>query len=188
MNAATVWDRYFNPVTKETADLLTELVQRGGNGDHLEIGTLFGASAIHAALYKKEKGLGGKIVCIDPFEPGLLTPTIRERCVCDPTPEIVMENAKFYGVADRIEIIKTKSKPFPIKGRRFATTYIDGDHTFSGAYSDWENARQITDVAILLDDDSPILGPYRVAREFIAVDPDWEVRYQYGMIMAVKNR
>src|SRR5574342_461649 len=45
--------------------ILAQTVINAGNGDHLEIGSLFGGSAILSALVKKNFSLQGNIYCID---------------------------------------------------------------------------------------------------------------------------
>ena len=182
-----IWSKYLNPLTELNAYMLELAVLLGGHGDHLEIGTLFGASAIHAALTKKRNGLGGKVVCIDPFESDLLTPTIWAQCNdIAPTVEIVMSNATHFGVDDRIEIIQKKSNPLPFAGQRFATAYIDGDHSVEGVRADWNNLKKIVDVAVLLDDDKTHMGTYKVAREDIAVDKDWKAWFAYQMVLVLR--
>ena len=46
---------------------LAQMVKNAGNGNHLEIGTAWGGSAIMAALVKRRFGLDGQIVAFDPI-------------------------------------------------------------------------------------------------------------------------
>ena len=43
---------------------LISMAQMAGPGDHVDIGTLYGASAIGVALMKKELEIDGKVYCI----------------------------------------------------------------------------------------------------------------------------
>ena len=47
---------------------LISMAQQAGDGDHVDIGSLYGASAIGVALMKKELGLKGDVYCIDPYD------------------------------------------------------------------------------------------------------------------------
>ena len=48
-------------------DILLECVERAGDGNYIEIGTLFGGSAISVALLKKWLSQEGLIFCVDPL-------------------------------------------------------------------------------------------------------------------------
>ena len=52
-------------MTPEEAAVLAEVVNV--DGDHLEIGTMWGGTAIIAALVKKNNGFKGQVIVIDPF-------------------------------------------------------------------------------------------------------------------------
>ncbi len=122
-----------------------------GNGDHLEIGTLFGGSAILAARIKKELGLDGKIVCVDPLD-GYYGHPHDPMSGVDVTKGRVLSNARLFGVEDRLQIIAKKSKPWPVDlGQRFASAFIDGDHTVRGALYDWSKVEAQTDKIVLID-------------------------------------
>lgn len=113
-----------------------------GPGDHVEIGTLFGASAIAVALTKKRLSIPGKVYCIDPFESRVgvevsssgVPPELKEG-----TPEAVLRNAEKFGV--ELEIIRKKSIPWPeeLGDKMFASGYIDGWHVGETPYQDFLN-------------------------------------------------
>lgn len=123
-----------------------------GHGDHLEIGTLFGGSAIVVALCKQLNGLSGNVICVDPLDgyygqrrdpnTGLLV-----------NRTTVLQNAHKFGVLDRIEIVQTMSQPWPeeLKGREFASAYIDGDHTGNRPVLDWLRASMQTSRYVVFD-------------------------------------
>jgi hypothetical protein len=131
--------------------LMAETVMR--DGDHLEIGTMHGGSAIVAALVKREFGFGGNVVCIDPLD-GYYTGT-RYEFEVDPvtfvpiTIETIRENEKRFGV--ELEIVQARSHPFPIHDRTFTTAYIDGGHTGDTPILDFINASACTTGFIVFD-------------------------------------
>lgn len=179
----------FDPLTKETRPILERLIQLGGHGDHLEIGTLYGASAIYSALTKQLHDLRGRVFCIDPFDMDLLTETIIEKCVMLPTPEIVMDNALEAGVDGRLVIVQAKSDPFPLPCHRFATAYIDGDHSFEAVKRDWLNVSPLVDKAILFDDCQDWGDVYRLLHEVVEQDPEWTLEFidKAWMCLAVRK-
>lgn len=131
--------------------ILAQCVKAAGNGDYLEIGTLFGHSAFTAALTKRYYGLPGEIVCIDPlngssygkeFDPD--TPGIPI------VPKTLEDNARRVNV--NLEIVQAKSTPFPISGRRFAVTFIDGWHLDGQPVMDWRAVKDITDKMVIFHD------------------------------------
>lgn len=128
-----------------------EVIAHAGHGDHLEIGTLFGGSAILAARIKEELGLDGKIVCVDPLNGYYGYPHDPASGV-EVTKGRVLSNARLFGVEKRLQLITKKSKPWPIDlDRRFASAFIDGDHTFEGALDDWRAVESQVDKIVLID-------------------------------------
>ena len=125
-------------------------------GDHVEIGTLHGGSAIVAALAKKEAGMPGMIYAIDPF--GWAEGQTQEGPV--PSPELVMSNAKLFGVEDRIVVFEQKHPPLPdeLEDMEFDTAFIDGDHFYDAARDDWDNLKNRVRKYILFHDIT--LGKY----------------------------
>ena len=121
---------------------IAAMVEAAPDGDHVDIGSLFGASAITAALMKKELGHKGKVYCIDPYEKRTvkrgenITPELLEG-----NPEALMENAEKFEV--KLTLIQERSDPWPekLKGATFVTAYIDGDHMGDAPWIDFENLR-----------------------------------------------
>jgi hypothetical protein len=122
---------------------LISMAQQAGDGDHVDIGTLYGASAIGVALMKKELGIKGDVYCIDPYDDevrdelvhagdGLSTPVSASE-------EALFHNAEHFGV--ELKLIKEYSHPWPkeLENNTFASAYIDGDHVGNGPRNDFEN-------------------------------------------------
>ena len=53
--------------TPHDAGILVQAVINAKHGDHVEIGTFYGHSAILVAAAKKEFGMHGKVYCVDPW-------------------------------------------------------------------------------------------------------------------------
>lgn len=180
-------------VAIEAADvnILAWAVARAGDGNHLEIGTLFGGSAIITALVKAELGLKGRVTCLDPLDGYYLgTPFA---CPVDPvctkpiTAERVRKNAEAFGV--ELEIIAKKSQPFPeeLMDRRFVSAYIDGDHWGDGPMLDWLNVKARTDRIVVFDNNDAKHPAVQKAVEEAIKDPAWKLIF-LGGISAVLER
>jgi len=134
---------------REKHGLLAQCVFEAGHGDHLEVGTLYGASAILAALTKKEFGLSGDVYCVDPFVDEDIDPSIKALTDYRVSIERVLGNAKKMGVDLRVS--KMPFAEYEIKNR-FASAYIDGDHTYEGVKLDWDKASPHVDKLVFFDD------------------------------------
>lgn len=157
------------------AGILAQLVLLGGNGDFVEIGTLFGGSAILAATAKKKFGLGGFVYCVDPLDGYYGTGKSTAGGI--PSPEIVMGNAKFFGVDDKIKIIKKSSIPWPkeLMDHKFSVAFIDGDHWGEAPWKDWLSVKNLTSKFIIFDNyDNQHPAVINGAKKATA-DPEWQV-------------
>ena len=117
------------------------MVAQAGDGDHVDIGTLFGASAITAALVKKRLGKAGTVYCVDPFEERKM---VLWRTEIPPeeragTPEHLMENAAKMGV--ELKLVQKRSYPWPeeLNASAFSSAYIDGDHRKDAPFRDFRS-------------------------------------------------
>ena len=163
----------------QSLDAVEHLVSMyGGDGDHLEIGSLFGASAIVAARTKLSKHQNGKVVCIDPMltdeqEPYFhvegMTPV--EKLFFDNQELIFRESTKPFS---NIEFVRARSQPWPLDpSKRFTTAFIDGWHYEDGPLMDAKIVAKITDVAILLDDVGPHYPDVYKAFKYLVGHPKW---------------
>ena len=150
----------------------------GGEGDHLEIGSLFGASAIVAARTKLATKQGGKIVCIDPMLTDEQEPYFHvqgmnavEKLFFDNQELIFRDSTKGF---DNIELVRARSQPWPLdQSRRFTTAFIDGWHYEDGPLMDAKIVAKITDVAILLDDVGRHYPDVYKAFKYLVGHPKW---------------
>ena len=111
------------------------------HGDHVEIGSLFGATARMAASVKMQFGYTGNVYCIDPMEFDRHEACVRiegtdsQRLMLREQFQIFSDVTKKFG--DRIQLIRRPSHPWPIEeDRKFVTAFIDGWHYGDGPIND----------------------------------------------------
>jgi len=143
------------------APVLGEIVNHYTYGNHLEIGTLFGATAIFAALIMERRYAPGKVYTIDPciYESheycsraaGNLSPDIVKF-----QPEIIQENIKKFGLEDRIVFIQKSSNPIPeeVYEIEFSTCFVDGYHYDGMPLIDVKNCIELFYINHLVLDDT----------------------------------
>ena len=147
------------------------------DGDHLEIGTAHGGSAIAAALAMSHIDREGKVVCIDPMEGDLAHSSL----------DMFWENAKHFGVEDRIEFYQAKSNPYPLEDRKFGTALIDGDHSTKCVIEDWKNASKVTLSYVMLHDYDQIHGVRKAVYQTVIPDENWIVSTVCGWSLLMKR-
>lgn len=165
------------------AGLLAQMIVMGKHGDHVEIGTLFGGSAIIAARTKKHFGLCGTIHCIDPLENSI--PDAGAGIYA--SKEVIVENASMFGVEDRIVVHEQSSYPFPLK-QSFATGYIDGDHWNNFPIRDWESLSRYVSYMVMFDDYCHGKPEVLEACLQAADDSEWVPVFVGGMSFIVRRR
>ena len=170
---------------------LFSMVAAGGDGDHVDIGSLYGASAIGVALIKKELGLKGDVYCIDPYDsekrdshvkaiPGMNNPV-------SATAEELMANAEYFDV--KLKLIQQKSHPWPeeLKDNVFATAYIDGDHRAKGPMNDFLNLRGRTTMYIGTDNFEEEYMDVVSSMIFAMDTEDWFLFYKNLVFIALRR-
>lgn len=155
-------------------------------GDHLEIGTLHGASAIAVALAKKRAGVPGEVYCLDPLSGRPDNPYINQTHPnARPELEIVLANAERFGI--KLNIIQKKSYPWPkeLEARTFQTAYIDGDHRYPWPKHDWINVRDRTVKYIAFDDYNESWGFYikKLISLILATEASWELVLKHNKLV-----
>ncbi len=160
--------------------LMAQMLVWVGDGNHLEIGTLFGGSAILAASTKAAFGISGQVTCVDPLT-GYYGNPIDVQSNTNVTSAIVRENAEIFGVNDRIELITRLSNPWPLGERRFASAFIDGAHDYDTVLSDWSHCSKIVDKAIQFDNYD--LRHYQIAQVVMKAiaNPEWALLHASGI-------
>ena len=107
-----------------------------GYRDYVEIGSMWGASAIVAGY-----AVTGEVHCIDPFGGRA-------------QPEHVADNWEQHHDIERLTIYKQKNPPFPvvIQARKFDVGLIDGDHNVEAVWADWLTLKDRINHVILFHD------------------------------------
>lgn len=172
------------------------MVAAAQGGDHLEIGSLWGASAIMAALVKKQYGFDGKIYCVDPMEYKRHEPCSRRANNVTPErakdmPNVFMRNIEAFGVSDVVTLIQKPSQPFPeeLTGKRFSTVFIDGWHYGNTPTMDVRIASDSANDLILLDD-APLEYYPAVERAFreLVRDKRWIMQRTFDRSVLFRRR
>lgn len=167
-------------------------------GDFLEFGSLFGGSAIIAALIMKEYNLPGHVYAVDPFN-GYYRDTKNDAgkavggeldCVTHlpVTVKTARKNARAFGVADRITFIQAFSYPLPneLTGKTFSVSFIDGDHWNLGPTLDWLSVKDITTKFVILDNNDGRVA-IKAACEIARTTKGWEEYVKKGITYIVRR-
>ena len=120
-------------MTPAEVDVLYDTVF-DGTGDHLDIGTCAGGSAIIAWAALSSRG-SGKVVTID------VTVDTKDRRDYPNQPG-----------SSVIERILADSHKFNWGDRRFGTVFVDGDHTYEGCLQDLKLAERLGAETIIVHD------------------------------------
>lgn len=178
---------------QHNCNYLAWAIAHAGDGNHLEIGTLFGGTAILAALIKRRYHLDGMIYCIDPLD-GYYTGTAYA-CATDPVSgwpvsrEVLQENLAAFGVDKQVRIIQARSQPWPeeLKSETFASAYIDGNHWGDIPVLDWMMVKQCTTRMVVFDNHDQkhpsVLNAGKIAKS----DANWRVVLEQGISLVLER-
>lgn len=123
--------------------VLAAAVEIAGDGNHLEIGAFMGGTAIVSALVKQATKKEGQIVCLDNFS------YMSEEF--EVGPELIMSNARLFGVDHRIQVVRGNTHPWTLAGT-FVSTHVDAAHDYDNALRDITTAMRITKKIITVHD------------------------------------
>ena len=172
---------------------LGSMVAAAGDGHHCDIGTLYGASALTAALVKQKMKFDGLVYCIDPYDKETRDAKIQPQAGIQgnvsATPEEFWKNVDDFGVRDRIRLVQKPSHPWPdeLKDVVFASAYIDGDHIGRGPWNDFENLRGRTTGYIGADNVEEEYPDVVDAMLRAADTDDWFCYYKNITFMALRR-
>lgn len=152
---------------------LLEVVEKAGDGNYLEIGVLHGGSLCSVALLKKALGHKGICIGVDPFDGKYYSRIDKEdRFGGLDTIQNVQGNLDNFGL-DNVKLVQARSPEFVVDVG-FNVAYIDGDHSFEGAWADWKKVAPITSHFVVIHDYGAIPG-VTLACEKILDDPSWSL-------------
>jgi hypothetical protein len=144
-------------------------------GDHVEIGCLWGGSAILAALAKRKAKSEGHIYTIDFMTGGYWVDGDPGAKLKVPTMKAVLDNLKTFGVDESVTVLKTFSDPWPLEDVKPVTVLIDGGHSYEACLKDWENVKAVKPKFVLFHDYATGKHPgvEKVVDEVVRKDEDW---------------
>ena len=175
-------------VELDNVHVLLDFVSRAGGGNHLEIGTLFGGSAIAVALLKLQLGQTGIIVCIDPLEGYYKMDGSGDDISGVPvTPETLFRNIEKFVVEGRILVMRAYSQLCSNIGIQFSTAYIDGDHKHGAPLSDWLLVKDMVSRYVIFDNWGEKFSGVLEACEEANNDPQWNCVYSKGITYVVER-
>lgn len=164
---------------------------------HVEIGTLFGGSAVVTlAALERARERTHRLVCIDLFD-GFYGKPADPGTGLVPTPDLVRRNVMSQGYSTaRLEIIKGSSHDEhtlkQLGDRPIASLFIDGDHSYEGVKRDWElyAPRVVAGGYVHLDNYADNYWPEVsrfVDRELAPGLPGWDVLGQFGRSFVLRR-
>lgn len=175
---------------------LASVIYEAGGGDYLEIGSLFGGTAIMASLILQDLGYAGEVYAIDPFDEyykgtrndngihvGAPIDPITRKSV---TLERAQANAEKMGA--KVNFIKGKATVDTLpKERSFSVAFIDGDHWNQGPRNDWHLVKSHVDKFIVFDNCDANHPAVEAACREAWADPEWDLVFKQGITCVFKR-
>lgn len=182
-------------ISLHTAGVLYHIIGEC-NGDHLDIGTMHGGSAIFAAICMIETGRRG-FESIVPLDNRIIT-TVDQFSGNDGEPitvskvpvieETAIANFKTFGVENRIKIIKTRTQKWLPNLHEYDTAFIDGGHDLESVHNDWMLLKDFVKKYIIFDDVCDKYPDVLDTFQFACSSLDWMPVYLAGIVGVMKRR
>jgi hypothetical protein len=178
----------YRDIELDNVHVLLDFISRAGGGNHLEIGTLFGGSAIAVALLKLQLGQAGVIVCIDPLNGYYkMDGSGNDVSGIPVTPETLFRNIENFFVEDRILVMRAYSQLCSNLNIQFSTAYIDGDHKRGAPLNDWFLVKDMVSKYVIFDNCDELHPDVMSACEYAELDTDWQCVYNKGISFVVEK-
>lgn len=146
------------------------------DSDYLEIGCLWGGTAILAALAKINNGATGHVYTIDYMKGGYWDRGDPGAGNNKPTLAKVEKNLKRFDVDHRVTILVQSSNPLNLPETVMPrVVLIDGGHSYRSCKEDWENVKKLDPQFILIHDYNSHHHPgvAMVVNEILDHDHEW---------------
>jgi hypothetical protein len=174
----------------EDCGVLCQAVNAAGGGDHVEIGTLYGGTAILVALAKERWMQAGRVTCIDPLRGYYASGGLDPAGGPEQSPDLVRANARLFGVEDRIELVTERSDPWPeaLRNREWATAFVDGWHWGDAPLRDLRHLGQRVTRYIVVDNyDRQHPAVVEAVREFTVLGTGWTLVHTRGLTAVLER-
>ncbi len=178
----------YGDIKLDNVDSMLRFVAEAGGGNYLEIGTLFGGSAIAVALLKKEMSQSGVVVCIDPLDGYYkIYGSGEDKSGFEVTPKTLFSNIDKFGVGNRVLVMKAYSQDCINMGIEFSTAYIDGDHQHGMPWWDWTLVKDKISKYVIFDNWDDKHPQVQEACEEASNDSEWKCVYSSGITYVVER-
>lgn len=161
------------------------------DSDYLEIGCLWGGTAILAALAKINNGATGHVYTIDYMKGGYWDRGDPGAGNNKPTLAKVEKNLKRFDVDHRVTILVQSSNPLNLPETVMPrVVLIDGGHSYRSCKEDWENVRAIEPDFVLFHDYDTERHPgvVRVVDEILGNDSQYKKIEQVDTLIVIGKR
>jgi len=175
-------------LSEDEAAALVDMVK--GAGDHIDLGTLWGGTAILAALAKRAGGFAGHIYTVDYMQGGYWNTGDPSVGMKKPTEAAIHANLARFGVADLVTVIKANTYPWPVPERvQPVSVLIDCDHSYEGCLRDWEKVRSLKPLYVAFHDYNAKTHPgvARVVDEIRKEDEEYAFFKQAGTLIVFQH-
>ena len=171
-------------VTEERWNRVKGFIEPYG-GDHVEIGTLWGGTAVLTALEKS----AGYVYTIDPLTDNGYYGGVDIKLGKRPTAEDIQYNFQRFDVRRLVTHVDDWSNPWPLEDQKFDTAFIDGNHSWGGVLQDFLNLKDIVLCKIIIDDyGDPNWPDTSMAVASIVLCPEWSLEYAGDGIAVLERK
>lgn len=174
-------------------EILLETVFQSGGGNYLEIGSLFGGSAISVALLKNALHQDGFVFCVDPLNGYYYNLAPRADMIDTQSGVPVTETTFFnnvnkFNVSNRICLIKCYSDyVYFNRSLKFSVVYIDGDHRNGMPLYDFNLVRNVVTDYIVFDNHSDTHPEVQYAVEYATNHTEWVKVHEEDITCVLKK-
>jgi hypothetical protein len=160
-------------------------------GDQVELGCLWGGSAIIAGLAKLQAGVKGHVYTVDFMTGGYWVngdPGVKLRL---PSHEAILGNVRYFGVEKMVSVIKAKTHPWPLdENIQPKTVLIDAGHSYEACLQDWKNVSFLKPDYVLFHDydTGKHPGVKEVVDKVVKSDPAWRVAEQANTMIVFERQ